>query len=645
MRRRCWLVAVALVWAARVFAVEPGPADWRDSGVVATHRSAHTLLHEVPIRAVRIDDGFWPERMAANRRAGLPKLLQRLEEHGALDNFRRVSGRKACSRRGPLYTDSDVYKWVEAAALALQSQDDPALRKDLDSVIDEVLAAQQKDGYINTYYVDERANQRFTKLGSDHELYCAGHLFQAAVAHYRATGTRPLLDGALRFADYLCSTFGPDKKVQGHCGHPEVEMSLIELYRTTGNQKYLDLAGYYLDDYGFTRETGVHGHAVRMMYVSCGGTDYYAETGHTSFLDTAGRLWTDLTAGKEYITGGIGARHDGEAIGEPFELPNRMAYAETCAAIAATMWEWRMLAVEGQADYADAMERRLYNGVLSGVSLEGSDWFYVNPLACSEADVKARRAQRQPWFDTTCCPSNMVRTLAAMPGYLFSTSPQGLWVHLYASCRLDWKLEDGTRLQLVEKTNYPWEGQVQFEVKPEREAEFELNVRVPTWCPSARVKVNGKDGVAATPGNYCRLTRRWRAGDVVTLELSMPVIAVAADDRIVENRGRIALQRGPLVYCLEGVDNPGVALDRACLKLDAAGECGMKPAPGPSALGNLRVLRGEGFERPADSALLYRPVRGEAATPGRPVELTAIPYYAWANRAPAAMAVWINYAR
>jgi len=352
------------------------PPDWKDQGVVDTSTSTHCRLHPVPIRAVRIEGGFWKPRIEANRCKGMPRLLELLEEHGVVDNFRRISGRRKVRRRGPLFTDSDLYKWMEGAALALQSREDPRLRDTLDHIIDDVLSAQGEDGYLNTYFVDERAGERFQRLETDHEFYCCGHLIQAAVAHYRATGQTKLLDGARRFADYLATVFGPNKR-QGKSGHPELEMAMVELYRATGDRRYLDFAGFLLDQLGFTSLSGMEGHAVRAAYACCGAADYYAETGDRAYGEALERLWEDMVEGKIYITGGIGARYAGEAFGEPYELPNFRAYAETCAAIANIMWNWRMLLIAGEARFADLMENTLYNGFLSGVSLDGTRYFYV----------------------------------------------------------------------------------------------------------------------------------------------------------------------------------------------------------------------------------------------------------------------------
>ncbi len=620
--------------------VSADPATpWKDAGVVATASSPFAALAPVPIHAVTLRDGFWRPRLKANRKASISTLLAQLEMHGVVDNFRRLSGRKQCDRRGPLFTDSDLYKWMEAAALVLQSADDKRIHAALDKIIDVVVAAQHEDGYLHPYSVDDRADTRFTKLETDHELYCAGHFFQAAVAHYRATGSRKLLDPALRFADYLCSMFGPGKPVQGHPGHAEIEMALVELYRTTGERKYLDLAKYYLDDDHYTKHDGVTGHAVRMMYFCAGGTDYVIETGDQDYWNTTLRLWNDMVTGKMYVTGGLGSRPGGEAFGDPYELPNDNAYAETCAAIGNVYWQWRLLAAAADARYADVLERTLYNGFLSGVALEGTEYFYVNPLACNKVH------QRQPWYDCTCCPPNVERMLAALPGFFFSTSKTGLYVHFYDNCTLDWHLADGTRLQLAVDTHYPWDQKVSFELKPEKPTRFELNLRIPGWCRDATVDVNGERADAAvTPATYCRLAREWKPGDRVTLDLPMPVAAVAADDRVADDRGSVAVMRGPIVYCFEGVDHPNTPVESLRLLIDPETRRPMlSPDPEPELLGGVTVLHGRGVSIPLDVQPLYYPLDAPPQSEPRPVDLTAVPYYAWANRGPAAMRVWIPY--
>ena len=614
------------------------PSNWKDQGVVYPSISTYCKLHPVPIRAVRVEEGFWKPRIEANRCRGIPRLLEFLEEHGVVDNFRRISGRREVRRRGPLFTDSDLYKWMEGVAFALQSQEDPKLGDALDYIIEDVLSAQGEDGYLNTYFVEERAGERFQRLETDHEFYCCGHLIQAAVAYYRATGRTELLEGARRFADYLTEVFGPDKR-QGKSGHPELEMAMVELYRTTEDRKYLDFAGFLLDQLRFTSLSGMEGHAVRAAYACCGAADYYAESGDRAYREALERLWEDMVKGKIYITGGIGARHDGEAFGESYELPNFRAYAETCAAIANIMWNWRMLLIEGEARFADLMETILYNGFLSGVSLDGTRYFYVNPLASSSG------TERRGWYDCTCCPTNVVRMMASLAGYFYSTSPEGIWIHLYDNSRLDWHLQGGQDISILQKTRYPWEGDIEITVNPGTRAHFALFLRIPGWCREAKVRVEGKGVLTPQPGSYLKLERTWSPGDVVHLEFPMPVTLIEAHPRLRENLGSLALRRGPIVYCIEGVDNPGIpVLDVQMLVDPKSPERTIAYEFQPGLLGGVTVLRARALMPVNQSRKpLYRPLRERKPEPRREVQITLIPYYAWANRGPSPMQVWIPW--
>lgn len=587
--------------------------------------SSKTKLRFVPIGAVQMRDGFWKARMDRNFERGIPRLLEHLEDHGVIENFRLVSGRATGQRQGPYFSDSDLYKWMEGAALALQSYDDPKLRSTLDEVIDEVVAAQGEDGYLNTFFTGELFGQRFRNLPAEHELYCAGHLFQAAVAHYRATGDDKLLACACRYADYLAGYFGHDKH-QGVDGHPEIEMALVELYRTTGKRAYLDLAEYFLSQWKFKDRQEVDGHAVRALYLCCGGVDYFAETGDRDYWAAAERLWNDLTLRKMYVTGGVGSYYAGEAIGWPYDLPNERAYAETCAAIASAMFSYRMLGVTGDSKYADEMERAFYNGVLSGVSLDGVSYFYMNPLACY------RNYQRQEWFGCTCCPTNMVRTLAAVPGYMYSISDEGVWVHLFDNSEVRWKLADGTPFALSLDTKYPWDGSAEITVALDAPKEFTLFVRMPNWS-SVEADPNVENG-------YLRLHSVWHPGDKVVIDLPLPVTLIGSDPRVRSNTGQVAVQRGPIVYCAESIDNPEMAIRDAELASRSFEETFE-----PELLGGVVTLTGEGLvaEELDDRGPLYQPAEAWKDIPKQKATIKLIPYYAWANRGPSEMTVWMRF--
>ena len=614
------------------------------SVVLDTHASPSASLQEVPIRAVTLTDDFWAPRLCANRETTLPSQFQHLEETGAMDNFRRAAGKKDVAFRGPHFSDSDVYKWLEAASWALASGEDANLLALVDIAIAEIAAAQQPDGYLDTYFMFDRADQRWATINLEanfmHELYCAGHLFQAAVAHYRATGSSKLLDVATRFADLICDVFGPaEGQKQGVDGHPEIEMPLVELYRITGNRRYLAEAQHFIDArLGMGRMNGavypfkhfreydrMEGHAVCAVYLAAGVADLYAETGETALKETLDRLWDNMTGAQMYVTGGIGPRWDNEAFGADYELPAR-AYAETCASIGNLMWNARMLTLAPDAKYADLIERILFNGFLSGVSLAGTEYFYQNPLSDDG------RHRRQAWFGCACCPPNVARLLAQLPGYFYSTSEDGgVYVHLYAESRAELTLAGGREIALSQTANYPWDGRVRLEVGTG--GRFSLHLRVPGWAEGASLSVNGLMQPAPLPGTYAAIDADWNPGDVVELVLPMPARLVTANPRASALRGHTALMRGPLVYCFEQADNPGVDLN------------GLSVSPGADFRAEFDsdllhgVTRLTGKAREAPPAALYGDGVDLAQT--APAHITAVPYYTWANREPGVMTVWV----
>jgi len=636
--RRAGLVTL-LTSAAAAPATTHGEPDMprhkRHQGVAATHESAHAALRSVPLSAVRMGDGFWKARMERNRKAGIPRLLALLEEHGAVENFRVAAGLSSAERRGPYFSDSDLFKWMEGAAYVVHLYPDDPTAAELQRVVDDVVAAQCDDGYLNTFFIKDIADQRFRNLMAEHEFYCAGHLIHAACAHYRATGSTKLLDAARRYADYLCSVFGPDKRY-GRSGHEELEAAMVELYRTTGDGKYLHFAGYLLDGLEFHNRSELRGHAVRQGYFCMGGADYYVETGDAQYWDTLTRLFDDLVRRKMYITGGMGAQQHHEAFGAAYQLPNATAYAETCAAISNVLWNRRMLLAEPNCRYADVLERALYNGVLSGVSLSGDEYFYVNPLASSGGH------KRQPWFGCTCCPTNMVRTLASIPSYLYDVSDGGVWVHLYDNSTLSWQLPDGRALTLQQQTGYPWDGRVEMTVTPQAASEFSVFLRIPGWCRKARLEVNGKAVADVRCGTYKEIRREWKPGDTLALQMDMPAEIVESHPRVPENRGCVAIQRGPVVYCIESPDNPGLPIEDA--RLATASPAELSARHEPDLLGGVTVITGPGLA-PAgvlDELPLYAPVGTyDRAARMREVRLRAIPYYAWANRGDSHMKIWL----
>jgi DUF1680 family protein len=585
-------------------------------------------------------EGFWGRRLERLRTVTLPSQHDRMEETGRLENFRRAAGKAPQSTpfQGFVFNDSDVFKWMEAASWTLAGDpEDRGLGALLDGVVDEVLAAQQSDGYLNTCFVGDRAGERFTNIRDFHELYCAGHLIQAGIAHRRATGKDRLFEAAVRYAGLIGDVFGPGRR-QEPPGHPEIEMALVELFRETGGTRWLDCARFFLDQRGhghvggsvyhvdhapFTELHDIAGHAVRALYLCSGATDLLLEGAGKGLRDPIGRLWRSAFERKAYVTGGMGSDPAFEAFGEDFDLPNETAYAETCAAVAGVLWNWRLLLATGEARFADEMELALFNGALSGIGLDGCSYFYLNPLA-SRGDHR-----RQPYFDCACCPPNIARLLAMLPGLFVSTGPNEVWLHQYGPARIDLDPPPASgrpgSIRLDVTTDYPWDGEVEVAVRtavgPSR---FGLRLRVPGWAEAGSATVNGDPAGESSGGTYLALDREWRDGDKVHLSIPMPPRVVPAQPSVQANQGRVALARGPVVYCLEQADNPG--RDVWDLVLDPQSPLVVEPS---DLLGGIVVLGGEARVAPANQAAGRSSAR-----------FTAIPYSAWANREPGPMHVW-----
>jgi uncharacterized protein len=467
-------------------------------------------LRAVPFPDVTIQDSFWTPRRETNRLASIPFSLQKLEEAGNLEDMRLAARGATNGYRGPVFMDSDLYKALEAASYSLATHPDPALEKQLDGIISLIASAQQPDGYLNSHFTVTAPAKRWTNLRDWHELYCAGHMFEAAVAHYQATGKTNFLNVATRYANYIDSVFGAPPKRLGYPGHPEIELALIKLWRATGNPRYLELARFFIENRGqkfFATEhhtpldkyegaywqddcpiydhQGIKGHAVRAAYLMSGVTDVAAQTENERLLRMLDRVWRNTTERNQYLTGGIGPSAHNEGFTEDYDLPNQSAYQETCATIALAQWAHRLALLYGDARYADVLERALYNGVLSGVSLDGTRFFYVNPL---ESGPNHRRS---PWFGCACCPPNVTRTLAALGGYAYATGPDSLYVNLYIQGAAQTKV-GRTPVQLKVKTEYPWDGKVALELAPTTPAKFALRLRLPAWCHDAKCALNGR---------------------------------------------------------------------------------------------------------------------------------------------------------
>lgn len=617
--------------------------------------SRRVALKPAPVGAVTLGGEFWGARMRRNSDVTLPSQYALLESTGRLNNFRRVFGASDAAYSGLFFNDSDLYKWIEAASWAQIGGRIPALDALIEQGIDLIEKAQGDDGYINTYFSCERQHERWTNLRDLHELYCGGHLIQAAVAHHRATGSERLLNIARRFADLICSTFGPaeqGKKVDID-GHEEIEMALIELARETGDNRYLEQARFFIEARGHNTLTGgrwgpdyfqddvpfrdmktLHGHAVRALYMACGITDLAIEDGDESLLNLLETQWNHLVSRQMYITGGFGSRHDGEALGKDFELPNARAYTETCAAIGSMMWCHRMLAATGKARYAELIEWTLFNGMLPGWALDGQKYFYVNPL---EDDGTHHR---QSWYECSCCPPNVARTLAELPGYVFSTREDEIWVNLYLDCDAEIPLGDRT-VGIAQRTRYPWNGQVDLTVGSS--GSFALALRIPAWCEGgAAVAINGDPlAVELKPGEYAKIERQWSAGDTVVLTLPMSIRFWESHPHLFENAGRVALSRGPILYCVEGVDHPDNALADLSLDVTRPIEAEFQP----DFLGGVVVLTASGKANAPDADWtdrMYRPFVANAEKEGGATTVRAVPYFAWQNRAASTMAVWLN---
>ncbi|HEY0238453.1 MAG TPA: beta-L-arabinofuranosidase domain-containing protein, partial [Friedmanniella sp.] len=563
------------------------------------------------------------------------------------------------------FLDSDLYKWLEAVGWALA---DPDLDADAGARLEEFLttsakllaAAQEEDGYLDSNFQVNFPGERFAQLTWGHELYCAGHLIQAAVALHRTAADDRVLEVARRVADLVVRSFGtgPDQ-VDGVDGHPEIESALVELYRETGERSYLDAARYFVDRRGHgllgadrfgshyfqdhlpVREAPtVEGHSVRQLYLLAGVADVYVEDGDASLLEAADRLWHEMVATKTYLTGGIGTHHTDEAFGDPYELTNERSYCETCAAIASVMFSWRMLMITGQARYADLVERTLYNGFLAGLSLDGQRYIYANPLQVRDGHMSGgndRDYARKPWFKCACCPPNVMRTLASLEHYVVLGGASGLTVHQFVEGT--WTALVGSSEATVSvRTDYPWDGEVRIRVDASP-GTWGLTVRVPHWATSASVSVNGQDVEPVTADGWLTVTRDWVEGDELVLELPLEARFTRADERVDADRASVALERGPLVYCFESVDNAGQRLDDVILDPTGAVEVGATDPALPDDVVTL-AARGRVRPRPTESWWPYPDASTPRAAASEAVTLTAVPYYVWGNRAEGAMRIW-----
>ena len=637
-------------------------------------------LHRVPPDAVQFNKGFWADRFDICHRVMIPNMWALLRDpriSHAYTNFRIAAGFEEGVHQGPKWHDGDFYKWLEAAAYVYSITRDEELDKLLDEVIQTIRAAQRSDGYIHTPVIIEERIGGQTHSFQDRlhfETYNMGHLMTAACAHYQATGKQTLLDTACAAADFLYNFYKRARhELARNAICPSHYMGIVDLYRQTGEPRYLELARNLIeirdlvtdggddnqDRLPFRQQDHAVGHAVRANYLYAGVADIYMETGDTSLLSTLERLWGNVTSTKMYVTGGCGALYDGaspdgavdqasitrvhQAYGREYQLPNLTAYNETCANIGNLLWNWRMLSITGDARYADIVELVLYNSALASISLDGKRYFYTNTLRQIDDlpfDLRWSRT-RELYLDCFCCPPNIVRTIAQVGSYLYNLADEGIYVNLYAASSANLNLVDGTSLQLIQQTDFPWDGHVSLTVRIEVPVKFALMLRIPGWCPGAEVTVNGKTFMGSLqPGHYTKLERRWSSGDVVDLILEMPVQLIESHPLVEETRNQLAARRGPIIYCLESLDLPdGVAIESVGISRTAT----LRPGTSTSFEGliaDLRILRGQVLVNAQDSwfGQLYRPAQKHRF---RTIEAQFIPYFAWDNRGKSEMTVWM----
>ncbi len=617
-------------------------------------------IQPVPFTRVKIQGSFWKPRIDTAIKVTIPYDFEKCEETGRIDNFAKAGGLMAGAHEGIFYNDSDVFKVVEGAAYALQNAADDELERYLDDLIGKFAAAQEDDGYLYTARTIDPDNPpepcgpvRWSNLRVNHELYNVGHMYEAAIAHFEATGKRNFLDVAIKNADLIDAIFGLDK-LRDVPGHQEIELALVRLYRVTGDERYLKLAKFFLDERGrangrevygpycqdhlpVTEQSEAVGHAVRAGYMYAGMTDIAATMADADYAAAVLTLWENVAGKKLALTGGIGARHEGEAFGEDYELPNLTAYNETCAAQANILWNQRLFLLTGEAKYIDILERSLYNGFLAGIGMDGRSFFYVNPLAC-DGEFRFNRDKeltRQPWFRTSCCPTNIVRLLPSLSGYIYACGDREIFVNLYIAGKANVRLGD-TNVTIEQRTDYPWAGEIEIDLTVAEPATFALRLRLPSFAQgqplpndlyrylddfneAVTVKVDGDPMPIELRNGYTEISRSWSGTSRINLRLPMPIRRVIAHPAVADLGSMVALERGPLVYALEAEDN-GSVLDLALpdsSQLDASFD--------PDLLDGVTVIHGEA-----------------TADDGMSRGFKAIPYYAWGHRGVGQMTVWLR---
>ena len=590
------------------------------------------VITPVNFSEVNINDGFWTPRLESHKNVTLNVCIDQIENQtGRIRNFENAAKGEG-EHSGIFFDDSDVYKALEGMAYSLQNNPDPVLEAKCDEWIDKFAAAQQEDGYINTFYTLTGLENRWDNMDK-HEMYCAGHMIEAGVAYYNVTGKRKLLDVCIRMADHMMTVFGPGKR-DWVPGHEEIELALVKLYQTTGEKKYLEFADwllgerghghgtygkfidrqwptrYYQDEVPVREMSEISGHAVRSMYLYCGMADVASYTGDQGYIDALNRLWDDVVLRNMYITGGIGQSSTNEGFTDDYSLPNLTAYCETCASVGMVLWNWRMNQFTGDGKYADVMERSMYNGALAGISLTGDKFFYVNPLE------SLGNHHRQAWYGCACCPSQICRFLPSIGNYIYGVSDGAIWVNLYMGNTAEVKVGRKS-VTLTQETDYPWEGAVALKVGVKGTLDAQLRLRIPGWCKGYSLSVNGESIEASVEKGYAVIDRKWKDGEKVEINFEMPVEVVAADPRVKEDEGMRAVQRGPLVYCIEEADNK-------------------------EGFDDLRISEDAAFDAAFESGKLGGIVSLTAHVGDQ--TLNYIPYYSWDNREAGKMKVWVPLA-
>jgi len=646
------------------------------------HLEKHSFnkISHVPFSNVKIDDDFWSNRQNINRNVSLNLIYQKLEEDFHIDNFRVASGIKKGIQRGDFYFDSDLYKWLEGACYYLHLRKDEELQKKVNTIVDLIGKSQLKDGYINTFYSTKFVEKRFTNLLELHELYCAGHLIEAAIAHFNATNDKILLNVSVKFADLLVRKIFVEERKETS-GHPEIELALFKLSKIYANKMYIELAKYLINMRGkihhfrlyamreflnmqdtlklanninqeyylennvtdptkdevaefleglsikewinliseslngkrYQLDATVHkanepvGHCVRAMYLYCGVADLYSETGEEVLIKTLEKIWLKMVKARMYITGGTGSIKGTEGFQKDFNLKNENSYSETCAAIANILWNWRMLQITGKCKYADLMEKLLYNSFLVGQSIDGKKYFYDNQLISHGYD------ERKEWFKCACCPTNVIRIIPSLGQFLYSSSEKGIWIHQYIGSKVNF-LNKG--IELLQESEFPWKGNVKLSLSLKNVLKVSIFLRIPKWCKEMDLYINNeKYQDKYMPGTYLEILRNWKNDDSINIEFRMVPKLEESDLRIKSNRGKVAISNGPLIYCIEQIDNKKVDI----LDMKISINPNLKVIYAPSMLGGINIIKGNLMQ-------------------GN--NFTAIPYYAWANRGPNKMQVW-----